>query len=102
MIFCGKSLLVTGIATLALAGCATSPDATFVASAERRDCKVRIVDSAAEEIRLANQQVIGGTVLDRTEGEHRLGRIKNFREPAALRFPGAREEGLVSQTLRAC
>lgn len=102
MIVYGKSLLVTAIATLALTGCATTPDGAFVASAEKRDCKVRIVDSAAEEIRLAHQSVVGGTALDRIEGEHRLGRIKNGREPATLRFPSAPEQGIVSQTLRDC
>ncbi len=102
MIVYGKSVLVTALATLALAGCATTQDGAVVASAEKRDCKVRVVDNAAEEIRLARQQVIGGTSLDRAEGEHRLGRIKNGREPASLRFPSAPEEGIVSQTLRAC
>jgi len=102
MLVYGRSLLVTAIATLALVGCATTPDGALVASAEKRDCKVRVVDSAAEEIRLAHQQTVGGTSLERAEGEQRLGRIKNFREPASLRFPGAREEGIVSQTLRDC
>ncbi|MGH8800735.1 MAG: hypothetical protein ACREX6_00360, partial [Casimicrobiaceae bacterium] len=63
------------LAGLALAGCETlnGPAAMANADAQRTQCKVVVVDTPYQSMRMQNQKGIDGTAMQQTEGKLAIG-----------------------------